>query len=261
MLAMTLFTVVACGGNGESGKDNGKSGSVVNVDASSNGEIKISGNMLTMPDFVGMRRGDITAEQFAFVEVTEKVTATFEEIYEAGGLYAIIRQYPEAGSIIDVSNNELINVNIVIPNYEVIIPNLVGMRYSDVESNTIYTNLGNVGYFDIMTSDTVEEGYIISQDPPAEKIRNQPQQIDDRITFRLVISSGVEPAIEMPDLTGLHYAEAQNNMIRLGHGHDIDVIVESVPSNEKRFYVFETIPKAGEDVSHGDTVIIRYSGG
>ncbi len=84
------------------------------------------------------------------------------------------------------------------------VPNLVGLRYAtDIKGNTAYD-----GYRIVMveqSSDTVAQGVVISQDPPAgtEKL------MDDQI-IQITVSSGPN-LVEMPDIIGFTQANASKS--------------------------------------------------
>ena len=89
------------------------------------------------------------------------------------------------------------------------VPNLVGLRYAtDIKGNTAYD-----GYRIVMveqSSDTVAQGVVISQDPPAgtEKL------MEDQI-IQITVSSGPN-LVEMPDIIGFTQANASKKLDALG---------------------------------------------
>ena len=89
------------------------------------------------------------------------------------------------------------------------VPNLVGLRYAtDIKGNDAYD-----GYRIVMveqSSDTVAQGVVISQDPPAgtEKL------MDDQI-IQITVSSGPN-LVEMPDIIGFTQANASKKLDALG---------------------------------------------
>jgi len=142
------------------------------------------------------------------------------------------------------------------PEEVVNIPSFIGSQLSDVLANDEWDALFT---FDpsFVYRDGVPEGEIMQQDPTANRTRSMPIG-NDRIPIRLVVSSGDNPPIEMPDLLGLHYIEAENRLARLG----IDLIVdppEPVESDEERGIVTETVPAAGQMIANGSRILIRYS--
>ena len=88
-------------------------------------------------------------------------------------------------------------------------PNLVGLRYTtDIKGNSAYDD-----YRIVMveqSSDTVAQGVVISQDPPAgsEKL------MDDQI-IQITVSSGPS-LVEMPDIIGFTQANASKKLDALG---------------------------------------------
>ena len=89
------------------------------------------------------------------------------------------------------------------------VPNLVGLRYTtDIKGNDAYS-----GFRIVMVeqgSDTVPQGVVISQDPPAgtEKL------MEDQI-IQIVVSSGPN-LVEMPDIIGFTQANASKKLDALG---------------------------------------------
>lgn len=89
------------------------------------------------------------------------------------------------------------------------VPNLVGLRYAtDIKGNTAYD-----GYRIVMTeqnSDTVEQGIVISQDPPAGSEKLMEDQI-----LQIVVSKGPN-LVAMPDIIGFTQANASKKLDALG---------------------------------------------
>lgn len=89
------------------------------------------------------------------------------------------------------------------------VPNLVGLHYTtDIKGNDAYS-----GFRIVMVeqgSDTVPQGVVISQDPPAgtEKL------MEDQI-IQIVVSSGPN-LVEMPDIIGFTQANASKKLDALG---------------------------------------------
>jgi len=143
------------------------------------------------------------------------------------------------------------------PEEPITIPNFVGRKYEDIAANTDYDELYNFSVTYETNSD-VADGVVISQDPAADRTRSRPVS-NERITIRLVVSSGDEPPGEMPDLRGLHFVEARNQLLNMHL--DLVIDLDPVTDEEQRGVVIETVPAAREKVSRGNTVVIRYSMG
>ena len=89
------------------------------------------------------------------------------------------------------------------------VPNLVGLRYTtDIKGNSAYDDFRIVMVE--QPSDTVAQGVVISQDPPAgtEKL------MDDQI-IQITVSSGPS-LVEMPDIIGFTQANASKKLDALG---------------------------------------------
>ena len=89
------------------------------------------------------------------------------------------------------------------------VPNLVGLRYTtDIKGNSAYD-----GFRIVMVeqpSDTVAQGVVISQDPPADTEK----LMDDQI-IQITVSSGPS-LVEMPDIIGFTQANASKKLDALG---------------------------------------------
>jgi len=135
------------------------------------------------------------------------------------------------------------------------IPRFVGLQYDDVRTDE---DLAELYQFEATFEprNGVPEGEIISQDPAENRSRSMPIG-DSRITVRLVVSSGDEPPADMPDLVGMHFAAARNELNRLNLELSIDE--EPIAHDEDRGTVIETIPAPGGRIARGDTVVLRYS--
>ena len=107
-----------------------------------------------------------------------------------------------------ISTRKIMAVSLVVITAETV-PNLVGLRYTtDIKGNSAYDD-----YRIVMveqSSDTVAQGVVISQDPPAgsEKL------MDDQI-IQITVSSGPS-LVEMPDIIGFTQANASKKLDALG---------------------------------------------
>ena len=137
------------------------------------------------------------------------------------------------------------------------IPNFVGRRFDDIQLSDDYFELY---VFDATfePNNNVAEGFIISQDPSANRTRTHPLP-GERIRVTLIVSSGDEPAVEMPDLLGLHYVEARNRLINLQL--DLQIETEPVESEQPRGNVIETLPRPRDELARGNQIVIRFSMG
>ena len=137
------------------------------------------------------------------------------------------------------------------------IPNFVNRKYDDIVANTEYDEL-YIFSPRYENSDEIKAGFVISQDPTADRMREPPLP-GRKIYVELVVSLGEEPPATMPYLLNKHYSEARNQLLNIDPS--LDIILETIASNEVIGYVIETIPAADTEISHGNTIIIRYSGG
>jgi serine/threonine-protein kinase len=140
----------------------------------------------------------------------------------------------------------------------VIVPNFVGQRVERILDDDQYDGVFNFNIVDEI-SDDVEEGVIISQNPPAD--REMPMPLSGGIRINLVVSIGREPSKDMPDLVGLHFSAARNLLNGLNMGLEIIFEDPVYDDDHDRGIVIKSIPSFGEPLSRGDTVVITYSSG
>jgi serine/threonine-protein kinase len=141
------------------------------------------------------------------------------------------------------------------PEEQIEIPNFVGENYEEIMRNPLYTD-----FFDITATfennNDVAKGLVISQNRTAGSMVSQSVS-GAKITIRLVVSEGDEPPQEMPDLIGLHRVEARNQLLNMQL--DLQIDMEPINDDEARDLIIETVPRYGDPLSRGNTVIIRYS--
>jgi len=137
------------------------------------------------------------------------------------------------------------------------VPGFEGLRYNDVVNDPVYTDDFSFEY-ELEPSNTVQEGFIIRQNPTeGREVKPQPGQ---KILIRLTVSSGEAPPEDMPELTGLPFERARNQLINMRLDLDIreeSTFHETIPRN----IVISTEPEAGVPISRGNTVTITYSMG
>ncbi|MDR0812658.1 MAG: Stk1 family PASTA domain-containing Ser/Thr kinase [Oscillospiraceae bacterium] len=137
------------------------------------------------------------------------------------------------------------------------VDNFVGMAYNDLMmDNDILQKYVFTAVYE--SSETAPEGEIISQSPLAEALA--PLIPDQRIPVTLTVSTGIAPPVLMPELTGREYHEAKNILDRF----DLNLKYEfsAVPDdNISKDFVVETIPKPGDAIIKGMTIVVKYSDG
>ena len=127
------------------------------------------------------------------------------------------------------------------------VPNFVGLRYTtDIKGNSAYD-----GFRIVMVeqpSDTVAQGVVISQDPPAgtEKL------MDDQIV-QITVSSGPN-LVEMPDIIGFTQANASKKLDALGIQYKM-VMVDN-DGTMAAGCVADTDYKAGTKINAENVVVI-----
>lgn len=135
------------------------------------------------------------------------------------------------------------------------VQNFVGMYVDNVVGNSAYTETYNFTIKEV-TSSEYSAGYIISQDPSAER---SIVASASGINVTLTVSTGDLEEI-MPDYYNKDYRTAELELRNMGL--DLRIEVDSETSEEiTNGYVMYQSPQAGEILHRGDTVYITYSSG
>ena len=131
------------------------------------------------------------------------------------------------------------------------LPKFVGSRYDDVirEADSIF----NFVITDVYTNDT-EPGIIISQNPdPGRSMSIE----NDGVTVEISVSRSMT-SIEVPDVSGLDYRSAAEQLQKMGFSVEIESATsDTVPHN----CVISTSPASGEMVISGSTLYLSVSSG
>ncbi|MDR2665558.1 MAG: Stk1 family PASTA domain-containing Ser/Thr kinase [Oscillospiraceae bacterium] len=137
------------------------------------------------------------------------------------------------------------------------IPNFIGLKYSQVRDDPEYREYCNFLEPKFVSSDSYGEGYIVEQNPQAERQLNLPP---NGIDVTLTVSTGKPPDVLMPDVVNKNYMDARVVLEALGL--DLDIRDERVMNDDVTpDYVIETKPAAGEPLARGRTVHMIYSAG
>jgi len=139
----------------------------------------------------------------------------------------------------------------------VVIPDFVNRHYEDILADEEYQDLFSFR-ITYRTSYDFAEGLVMEHNPAADREREQPLS-GSLITVNLAVSSGGEPPTEMPDLRGMYWTAARQQL----HSLNLELIVheEYIESDETIGYVVETDPPFTALLQRGDTVLIRHSAG
>ena len=140
---------------------------------------------------------------------------------------------------------------------QLVIPGFVNRLYEDILKDEEYMEIFNFRPTYIH-SDEIATGFVISQSPEANDSVDVPLP-GSKANIGLVVSLGVEPTVQMPDLLGQHYISARNELNALNF--DLDILPDIVVDDREAGYVIRTIPESGVSLARGDTVSIIYSGG
>ena len=193
---------------------------------------------------------DMTADEYRAVKTRASSTSTLVGIFSVVVFLVIIVVFMWNIFLRDIFGTQ--------QREQIIIPNFVGLRYEDLVNDTEHAELYNFNILRGEYSSEIAEGLIIAQEPVPGRQANEPLP-GARITINLTVSLGEAPPTIMPDLLGLHWGVARNQLIN--RNLNLHIETSAVASDEVQGLVIETIPPAGEHIALGYTVIIRYSGG
>ena len=133
------------------------------------------------------------------------------------------------------------------------VPDLVGMDQSSAQ-NAI-TRLGlKVGNITIQSSDTVDQGKVMAQDPEGGSSAKKGDSV------AITISSGKEPVkqVSVPDLSGMTETEARATLTALGLTAQMSSVQSDTVDSGK---VARQTPAAGAQIDKGGTVTFYISTG
>ncbi len=133
------------------------------------------------------------------------------------------------------------------------VPSFVGIKLEDILANPSYTDYFNINP-SYESSDTVAEGYVISQSPAASRTVIKSEAKAD---IKLTVSSGTT-VLTLPELVNSDYRDAIIKLNNLGLNHE-ESFVKSEETTEG--YVISMIPAAGAEMKAGDTVFLEISTG
>jgi len=132
-------------------------------------------------------------------------------------------------------------------NEDYTIPQITGKDYSKVKAELAADEI-TIERIDEAFSDTVPEGYIISQEPLAGRKVKTPSVI------KVIVSSGVE-IVEVPKVVNLDRRTAENRLTE--KGFRVHVVEEE--SETKPEGVFEQDPEEGKMLKRGTEVTIKVT--
>jgi serine/threonine-protein kinase len=138
-------------------------------------------------------------------------------------------------------------------------PSFIGQKYEAVIRNTDYRTEFNFENPVENYNDTVDEGVIYDQNPIPNRQSARPSD-GSGIDVTLYVSLGPRPPVKMPDLLNQDYRAARS--LLEDYQLELDIWPQGEPSDTVTpDMVFETIPAAGETLTKGKTVYIKYSTG
>ncbi|SHH50048.1 serine/threonine protein kinase [Sporobacter termitidis DSM 10068] len=139
------------------------------------------------------------------------------------------------------------------------IPNFAGQKYSDIQNNP--DNQTFAFKVEEQYDDTVEEGYVISQDPTARQVI---LPASGKYPVSLVVSQGKKPDVLMPDCTKKNYMQARIDLEQIAHdqGWTLNIETQAQTSEDVTAdYVISTVPAADIALFNNETITIIYSTG
>jgi serine/threonine-protein kinase len=190
----------------------------------------------TVPDVVGMTLEEATA---ALREARLKVGEIREEEAPDAEPSEVLDQFPSADEEVPVGRE----IDLVVASASTV-PDVVGESQED--ATAILEDAGYAVSVATEPSDTVEEGFVIAQDPDAGA------EYESGQTVTILVSEGAE-AQEMPDVTGMDADEAQA-LLEEDYGLSVtqtDGACASPPGT-----VCDQDPSAGEPVEEGDSATL-----
>jgi len=191
---------------------------------------------------------DLTADEYRAVKTRASSTSTLIGIFSVIVFLVIIVVFMWNFFLRDLFGTQ--------PREQITVPDFVNLRYEDVVTDHAELFSFNVIREDY--SDEVAAGFIISQEPVPGRQAIEPLP-GANITVSIVVSLGQAPPTLMPDLTGLHWGTARNQLIN--RNLNLHIETSAIASDEMQGLVIETMPAYGEPLGRGYTVILRYSGG
>jgi serine/threonine-protein kinase len=161
-----------------------------------------------------------------------------------------INQNPAPNSEVDEGTAVTITVSSGTKAYTV--PNVVGKT----EQDAVDTLRNDDGAFKVSTqhqsSDTVDEGKVISSDPPANT------EVSKGATVTIVVSSGPE-MVTVPNVVGKTETAAKNMLVAAGF--KVDSVTEVTPlDNTDDGIVTDQDPNGNTKAKKGSTVTITVGG-
>jgi beta-lactam-binding protein with PASTA domain len=169
----------------------------------------------------------------------------------------VYKQDPPAGQMLERGGTVTFWVSQGKPEVEV--PDVTGDPLN-VATSTLQQAGFNVGEVTYDTSDTVPEGSVISQDPPAGN------KVEKGATVDLVISRGPSPSpspspsaslVAVPDVVTMLQADAEALLTSAQYG--FLVVVKPKPSVQPPGTVIDQKPDPGTMLARGSTVTIRVA--
>jgi len=204
------------------------------------------GNGVSVPNVVGMTQAAaeaaITAKGLVVGDVTETYSATVPD-------GQVISQDPGAGTNVDPGAS----VDLVVSKgpAPVNVPGVEGLSQSAAQVTITSAGL-IVGDVTEAYSDTVADGYVISQNPASGTT------VDEGTAVDLVISKGPAP-IYVPNVVGMTQAAAEAAII--ADGLAVGDVTQSESLTVPAGNVISQDPVAGTEASAGDPVDIEVSTG
>jgi len=216
-------------------------------------EVWVSGGAQTveLPDFRGWDEGDVADWLRENGLEGERKTGRSDDVAEG----RVFRQDPAAGAAVERGSTVTFWVSSGEP--RVAVPDLSGMTQADAVAALTQAGLA-VGEVTNQSSDSVEEGRVMAQDPAADTKVEPGSKVD------IVLSTGPEVAptptptatvVQVPSVYGMDVTTATERLESAG----FVVATETRPSSQPAGTVIEQDPEAETLAALGSTVTITLA--
>ena len=225
-------------------------GKTENADTRANGAIAKVERPLP-PRKKAIHKAELSSDEYRVVKTRASSTSTLVGVFSIMVFIVLVIIFMWNFLLKDIFSRE--------PEEQITIPNFVNRRYDDLIKSDEYRELYEFTVERYEYSDDYPQGYVITQNPVADRPRSMPLP-GKKISVTLIVSDGAEPPFTMPNLIGMHFSNARIELERLSLGLKIE-FDEPVYSQVEKSLVLETIPAANEPLPRGTTVLIVYSAG
>lgn len=212
--------------------------------------ISSGGKTIELPDYKGKKYDeavkDLQERGFSTDQIKKKT------VDEDGAVDEVLSQDPEAKAEVDPTDKD-VTVTLTVSKGQATLENLVGMTKSQAEKYLSDLGLNLEVTSTTNYSDSIAEGSVISMDPQSGTV------VYDGDTVALVISSGSNPELNLPNLTGMTQAEAEQAITDAGL--TVGTVTEENSDDVDSGKVISSNPAGGSKVKKGDSISLVISKG